>query len=93
MMPNSKRKPNSMLPTIRLTPKKPKAKPAATENINWSTAIIWLFIALTVIENKYLFYLKFSHSITKVILTLISYSVLGIVLEHSIYIFSHFTIF
>lgn len=58
IMPRSNRKPNSMLPIIRLTPKKPKAKPAATENINWSTAIIWLFIALTVIEKLNMYFIN-----------------------------------
>lgn len=33
-------------------PKKPKAKPAATEKMNCSTAIIWLLIALTIKKKQ-----------------------------------------
>lgn len=34
IIPSNKRNPNSILPTIRLMPRKPKAKPAATEKMN-----------------------------------------------------------
>lgn len=47
IMPNNKRKPNSIFPIIKLIPRKPKANPAATENINCNTAITWLLMALT----------------------------------------------